>query len=339
MTSRELVIRTLNQQPVPRIPRDLWIGCHEDVAQTEDLAEIRTRFSSDILTLPPLPPSKKSSSKSGDAKEWRDAWGCVWEVDAQGNIGELQGAPLAESGKTASYKPPSEILAPARFAAADKACQSASQFVLAWSEVRPLDRLRFLRGNKTALADLGRGGKETRSLLAMLHETACKELELWAATEVDGVAFRDDWGGPAGLIVSSDVWRDLFRPLYREYCKILHAHDKFVFFHANGNISDLFGDLVKLEIDAIHGQLHRMNVERLAKRYRGHTTFWGGFDREQLQNPGSPQEFRDLVLSIRKLLDFGSGGVIAQCEWTPNIRRQTIVQFFEHWQASLPMHV
>ena len=62
--------------------------------------------------------------------------------------------------------------------------------------------------------------------------------------------------------------------MYRDYCKILHAKDKFVFFHADGNISDIFGDLVKLEIDAIHSQLGLMNVERLAKRHRGRVTFW-----------------------------------------------------------------
>ena len=47
----------------------------------------------------------------------------------------------------------------------------------------------------------------------------------------------------------------LFRPLYREYCEILHAKDKFVFFHSDGNIGDIFGELVKVGIDAIHAQL------------------------------------------------------------------------------------
>ena len=49
--------------------------------------------------------------------------------------------------------------------------------------------------------------------------------------------------------------RELFRPMYRDYCKILQAKDKFVFFHGEGDVSDIFGDLVKLEIDAIHAQM------------------------------------------------------------------------------------
>ena len=212
---------------------------------------------------------------------------------------------MADASRIASYRPPAELLDHSRFAKANKICPTTSRFVLAWSEVRPFDRLQLLRGREAALADLARGTKEIRSLLAMLHEFACKELELWAESEVDGVAFRDDWGSPDGLLVSAEVWRDLFRPMYRDYCKILHAKDKFVFFHSEGDVSDIFGDLVKLDIDAIHAQLRLMNVERLAKRYRGRVTFWGEIDRQQLQNPGTAEEFRETVLALRRALDFG----------------------------------
>ena len=195
-----------------------------------------------------------------------------------------------------------------------------------------------MRGSEAALVDLARGTKDIRSLLAMLHDFACKELELWAASEVDGVVFRDDWGSPDGLLISAEMWRDMFRPMYREYCKILHAKDKFVFFHSDGDISDIFGDLVKLDIDAIHSQLHLMNVERLAKRYRGRVTFWGEIDCPNLQNPDAAEEFRETVLAVRKALDFGRGGVIAQCPWDPGVRLQTIAAFFEQWLVPLPMH-
>ena len=60
-----------------------------------------------------------------------------------------------------------------------------------------------------------------------------------------------------------------------------------------------------------------MNVDRLAKRYRGRVTFWGGIDRQRLQNPGTTDEFREAVLEVRRALDFGHGGVIAQCAVEP----------------------
>ncbi len=84
--------------------------------------------------------------------------------------------------------------------------------------------------------------------------------------------------------------------------------------------------------------MHLMDVERLAKRFRGRVTFWGEMDRQRLHNPGTPDEFRKAVLAVRKALDFGSGGVIAQCQWDPGVRIQTIATFFEQWLVPLPMH-
>jgi len=339
MTPRELVVKTLNHQPVARVPRDLWLPPIEDAVCTDELGEIGVRYPSDIVQ-PEVAPAhgKKSSGKPSKAGDHSDAWGCVWHTDKQGGLPELKLSPLAEAGKIAAYQPPPELLERSRFTKVNKSCAVTNRFVLARTEVRPFDRLRHLRGSEAALMDLARGTKDICGLLAMLHDFACKEMELWAETDVDGVAFRDDWGTPEGLLVASEMWRDLFRPLYREYCKILHAKDKFVFFHSEGNIFDIFGDLVTLGIDAIHSQMHLMDIERLTKRFRGRVTFWGEMDRQWLHNPGASEKFREAVLTIRKALDFGSGGVIAQCQWDPGVRVQTIATFFEQWLVPLPMH-
>ena len=101
----------------------------------------------------------------------------------------------------------------------------------------------------------------------MLHDVGLQGTEIWGTTEVDGVAFRDDWGTPDGRSGSAgDVARHSSARCTRNTVAFCTPHDKFVFFHSDGDISDIFGDLVKLEIDAIHSQLRLMNVERLAKR-------------------------------------------------------------------------
>jgi len=339
MTSRELVIKTLNHEPVPRVPRDLWIPWAGDPSRAAELSEMNVRFPSDIVHFEAAPlEEKKTTGKSSKGSDSTDAWGCVWQIQPCGAASVLKQSPLSQSAKIASYHPPAELLARSRFFKVNKTCQASMQFVLARSEVRPFDRLRFLRGADAALMDLARGTKEIRTLLAMLHEHACKELELWAETEVDGVMFRDDWGTNDGLLIAPEMWREIFRPLYREYCKILHEKDKFAFFHSEGNISDIFGDLVKIGIDAVHSQLYRMDFNRLVKRYRGRVTFWGEMDPQRLHNPGSPDEFREAVLLTRKALDFGGGGVIAQCQWDPGVKIQTIAAFFEQWLVPLPMH-
>jgi uroporphyrinogen decarboxylase len=340
MTSRELVINTLNQDPVPRVPRDLWFPAGEDSQHVDEVAEMHGRYPSDILT-PDVASffAKRLHGKSGKAGgDFTDAWGCVWHAANDDAALELKHSPLAESGKVASFQPPAAVLDRGRFTKASKICPTTNRFVLAWSDVRPFDHLRALRGYNVSLTDLARGTKDMRSLLAMLHDFACKELELWAASEVDGVGFRDDWANADGLFISAEMWRDMFRPMYRDYCKILHSHDKFVFFHSNGDISDIFGDLVKLDIDAIHSQLHLMNVDRLAKKYRGRVTFFGEIDCPNLQNPDSVKAFLETAMTARKALDYSHGGVIAQCPWNRGVRLQTVASFFEQWLIPLPMH-
>jgi len=337
MTSRVLVVKALNHEPVPRIPRDVWLPAGEDAAENEDLAELLVRFPSDILTPNTTFEScQKYRRKPNRKGEFTDLWGCVWGPAENGAAAELKLSPLADWEKLVHFRPPEELFDSGRFTRASRLCGSTNRFVLAWSEVRPLDRLRQLHGENT-LAELTHGGKEIRQLLAILHEAHCKELERWAQSEVDAVAFRDDWGTPGGLVLHTDVWRDLFRPLYREYCKILHAQDKFVFFHSLGNILDLFGELVRAGVDAIHADLHLMNLDRLLNRYRGSVTFWGGFDEKRLLNPGSLAEFREAVSTFRRALDVGAGGVIAQCRWQRGIRLQILAAFFEQWCVPLPV--
>jgi hypothetical protein len=246
---------------------------------------------------------------------------------------------LADAKKIVEYKPPKELLSATRFSRVNQGCAGVSQFVLAWTEVCPLTRLLRLRGTDAALADLAAGTKAIRGLLSTLHDFYCREMQMWAETDVDGVVFMDDLGSPDKLLIDRAVWRDLFRPLYREYCDILHAKDKFAFFHCNGDISSIFGDVVKTGIDAIHAQLFLMSFERLAKRYRGRVTFWGEIDQQQALPFGAPEDVREAVLRVRKALDFGSGGVIAQCQWEPNVPLRNIATLFEQWMAPLPMHV
>ncbi len=340
MTARELVIRTLNHQPVPRVPRDFWAPAGEGACSLDELAELNHRFPSDIVHIQVHPAGDRRGPAKAAAKagESADPWGCIWKRTADGKLVQLGPPPLGDSAASAAFEPPAGLLDATRFARVDKTCQGTHRFVLGWTETRPFDRLRFLRGSDPALVDLARDTKATRGLLAKLHEFSCREMELWAKTEVDGVMFRDNWASAEGLLIAPEMWRELFRPLYREYCSILRAHDKFVFFQSDGNIADIFGELIKVGVDAIHSELALMDFERLAKRYRGRVTFWGEGDRQRLRDPGSVEEFRQSVLSIRKALDFGAGGVIAQCQWEPGVRLQTIATFFEQWLIPLPMH-
>jgi hypothetical protein len=89
--------------------------------------------------------------------------------------------------------------------------------------------------------------------------------------------------------------------------------------------------LVEVGIDAINSQLFCMDVEGLAKRYKGKITFWGEIDRQNILPFGSPDDVQAAVHRVREVLDDGTGGIIAQCEWGKDNSKKNIEAVFEAW--------
>jgi len=88
-------------------------------------------------------------------------------------------------------------------------------------------------------------------------------------------------------------------------------------------------------MDAINSQLFCMDIEALAAKYKGKVTFWGEIDRQHVLPFAAADEVRQAVMRVRRALDDGSGGIIAQCEWGKNNPKQNIEMVFETWLEPL----
>ncbi|MGQ9574513.1 MAG: uroporphyrinogen decarboxylase family protein [Thermoguttaceae bacterium] len=334
MTSRERVIRALTHQPVDRAPRDLWVAPGVEMLRADELAEMNFRYPSDMVQ-PEFryPRGHRVKGTPYEAGQYVDPWGCVWQSAKRGSLGEVKSHPLADLAALPAYRPPWELLERANLGPVNRGCAATSRFVLAWTEVRPFERMELLHGSAATRAGLLSPSRPLRELLAMVHEFSRREIELWASSDVDGVAFRDDWGSSHSLLIPVQTWRELFKPLYRQYVELIHAHDKFAFFHSDGNITEIFEDLVEIGIDAINAELFLMDLDMLAEKYRGRVTFWGGIDRQRVLPFGTPEEVRGAVRRMRAALDFGRGGVIAQCTWGLEVPFKNVAAVFEQWLA------
>ena len=328
ITSRERVLRALKGLAIDRAPRDLWVAASVEAHRGDEVAELRHRYPSDIVR----PESRGSRGRSGMAEvgDHVDAWGCVWRVSFRGVPAELCGAPLADAAKIGAYSLPLELIEKINRGAIDRGCAATPRFVLAWPEARPCERFAALRG-PDGLADLDAGGKPSRDVLDMLHDFFAREIEVWANTAVDGVVLSDSWS------VSPQTWRGLLKPLYREFCEILRGRDKLVFFHSPGDPGELFDDLVELGVDALYCPPPADGASAL-ERFRNRVTRWGGLDDPHVLQSGRPDEARSSVQRLRSALDFGRGGVIVQCDWTPGLSFDAVAAVFEQWLAPLPAH-
>jgi hypothetical protein len=330
MTSRELVKRTLTFRSPERVPRQLWVLPWAERAWPRELADIRRRYPDDIVTAPPF--LKEPLRTSGDEYApgvFTDEWGCRFENRQWGIMGEVK-EPLLPSWKDlAKLRLPEERLSVDR-RRVDDFCASTEAFVLSKTSVRPFEQLQFLRGPERLYMDLADRPDELFVLLERLHGFFKAELELWAATDVDALFFADDWGGQTSLLVSPALWREIFKPLYRDYVAIARRAGKSLFMHTDGYITDILPDLAEIGIDAVNAQLFCMDIEDLGRRLAGRMTFWGEIDRQWLLPYAGPGEIAEAVGRVRASLWRG-GGAIAQCEFGIGARPENVAAVFEEW--------
>ena len=332
MTGRERMIRTLRFEHPDRAPRDLWALPGVPMFRRDEFDAFLARFPEDLAG--PDVTYGRGASESGVPNlvgTYVDEWGCVWEALEPGVVGEVKGAPLDDWAALAHYAPPFEILDNADFSRVNASCVRSDKFILAGTTVRPFERMQFIRGTEKLFIDLAYGTAEMLTLRDMVHEFYLRELELWIKTDVDGISFMDDWGAQDKLLISPRMWRKLFKPLYAEYVALIHSAGKFAFMHSDGHIAAIYPDLIEIGVDALNSQLFCMDIEALGREYRGKITFWGEIDRQWLLPFGTPDEVREGVRRVRRALDDGSGGVIAQCEWGNDVPMENVVAVYEAW--------
>ena len=208
--------------------------------------------------------------------------------------------------------------------------RDSGKFVIAGCCPRPFERMQFIRTTVNTYIDLMDRPLEFALLLDRIHAFYLEEFELWAKTDVDGLMFMDDWGTQQSLLIAPELWRELFKPLYRDYIAIAHDHGKYCFMHSDGFITDIIPDLIELGLDALNSQLFCMGVENLGRRFRGDITFWGEIDRQHLLPYASIDEIANAVQIVRESL-YDNGGVIAQSEFGSGAQPENVFAVFDTW--------
>jgi uroporphyrinogen decarboxylase len=331
MTPRDRVVRALTFANPDRAPRDLWTLPGVERSRPAELARMRELFPPDLCgTGLAYGRGFAASGVPNRRGASTDEWGCTFEALEDGVIGEIKRPPLSDWSKLDALRPPREILE-VDWSAADRARDANDRFILAGTTIRPFERMQFLRGTEALLMDLASGDGRALRLRSIVHEFYLEELSRWIERDVDGISFMDDWGAQSALLVNPGVWRELFKPLYREYAAMIRGRGKFAFFHSDGAIAEIIPDLVEIGVHALNSQLFCMDIEEIGRKFRGRIAFWGEIDRQRVLPFGTPDDVRAAVRRVRRALDDGTGGVIAECEWGLRDSFENVAAVFEEW--------
>ena len=332
MTSRELVYKTLEFKNYEwRAPRELWLLPWASERYGSELAHIKQKYPSDFISANPC--YKEKSVSIGDAYtkgSYIDEWGCRFEMFEDGYIGEVKTPLVIDENwaDTSRVHFPKELLS-VDISEVNAQCAATDKFIRAAYSPSPFERLQYIRTSEMLYCDLADIPGGLKSFIAKLHTFYCDVLELWAKTDVDALSIFDDWGSQKSLLINPNLWRSVFKPLYKDYIDIAHKSGKKAFMHSDGHTLAIYPDLIELGLDAFNSQLFCMGLDSLAA-YKGQITFWGEIDRQNLLPYATTDEIAEAVRAVREAL-WQNGGAIAQCEFGVGSNPANVLAVYETW--------
>ena len=334
MTSRELVLETMAfRNTSHRAPRQLWRLPWAAQNYPAQLAKIMEDFPDDCIGAP-VTFAEKPVTK-GDPYQpglYTDEWNCTFVNIHPGVQGEVKN-PIVEA-EDAEWTGARHVHIPEEWLRFDadevnRACAGEDRFVMGSLCPNPFERLQYIRGTENLYMDLLFPSEGMRSFIRKLHDFYCRQAEAWAKTDVDSIHFMDDWGSQKNTLISTELWCEFFKPLYRDYVQIAHHYGKKAFMHSDGYILPFFSHLIEIGVDAINSQMFCMQPEQLAP-FAGKITFWGEIDRQYALTLGSAA---DVEKAVRRVYDnlWKNGGCFAQCEFTVGAKPENVRAVFETW--------
>ena len=151
-----------------------------------------------------------------------------------------------------------------------------------------------LRGMTDALMDYYTNPREVHRLFRALTDFYLVAIER-AKREVgaDAIMTSDDLGTQTGPFFSPEVFREFYKPYYRELIDRTHELGMHFWLHACGCIEKFLPELVDLGLDVIHPiQKYTMDEASIARQFGDKITIWAGFDVQRVIPWGSPDDVR-----------------------------------------------
>ncbi|MDZ7372683.1 MAG: hypothetical protein ONB23_01820 [candidate division KSB1 bacterium] len=318
MTPRERVRRAVLFQSPDRIPIRYYNlpGAYDRLG--EKLLELYRRYPPDW----PLPERLLHSWETTHFAEGSevDEWGCVWENAGFGIEGQVKVHPLADWSRFDSYEPPDPRTNLDCPWDGKRPAELEDYFViLRAGGGRLFERMHFLRGYESLLEDMVLERERVLRLRDLVLKHTLAQLELQLEIDADAFWFMDDWGTQRQLMIRPDVWRELFKPAYKEIFDRIHKAGKFVFFHSDGYILEIIPDLLELGVDILNPQFSCFQLEELAELCAGRVCVQSDVDRQHLLPRGRPEEIWEYVWNVFRLFGSENGGLIAHAEIGPDV--------------------
>lgn len=187
------------------------------------------------------------------------------------------------------------------------------KYLLGALSVAVFSTIRDLRRIDNVLMDVILEKDNVVKLLSKLEDLAIKLVKKAAQLGFDGVIVYDDWGTQTALLMSPELWREIFKPIYAKIIKEAHDQALDFFVHSCGYVYDIIEDFIEIGVDVLQfDQPELLDTKKLSGEFGGRVTFWSPVDIQKVMATGDKAYIQN---SAREMItNFGNfgGGFIAK---------------------------
>jgi len=345
MTSRDRIIAAIDHKKPDRIPldgdfrKDIWAKLESHFG-TNDPEQIRKELGLDIRYTSAEPghefrdqavPSPVSILDIGVGRKnlviqrdngwFEDEYGICRVPNATGLYWHYSYHPLAEANleEINKYRFP-DPLVPERYHELSQDVARWKENFILMAEMKNIFKLSWeLRGFERYMLDLSLEPNIVETLadrsLAHLIELA----KQYARNGVDKIMLAGDIAQQDSMMISPQIWRSYFKPRLRTLLEEVRKEYNMIFmFHSDGNMEDVFEDIVEIGFDAITPiQPESMDVAKISKRFGSEVCLHGTISCQQTLPFGMPN---DVASEVRQRIECcgRDGGLIIAPSNTSN---------------------
>ena len=212
------------------------------------------------------------SWEEGEFEYYTDIWGNIWyRIKMLSKAGEVYRPVIEEWSDLDGLELP-DLDNPAHFEGARQlGTADTDLFRVGWMPGWPFATCRYMRKMEIYFVDL----LVERERIDVLHDRVTTLLEgviaRYGEAGLDAVMFCEDLGIQDRLLMSPQMWREIFRPLYERLTARAHEHGMKVIQHSCGYNYELVDDLCEAGIDCLQfDQPAIYDMPALAEKLRKH---------------------------------------------------------------------
>jgi len=249
----------------------------------------------------------------GKEEYTKDEWGCLWQTELNGSMGNVVNTVLDNWSKLSSFNPP-DVDDPLRYKKFDDELSKAkNKYVLVFNHFLLFERMRFLVGFKELLESFYLNRKEVEKLADMIVDFqvgVIRNLSKRYKGHLDGMWATDDWGTQTALFISKEMWESIFKPRYRVIVEELEDAGMDLWFHSCGKINNIIGDLKEIGVKVVNTyQPKCLGIEEIGRKYKDKICFETTIDIQDTILKGE-DSIRNEAYNIVKNWSSKRGGLI-----------------------------